>query len=98
MHQNWENSLATICIYKCLKCRKYSYLAVVSGVISEADYIFIPESPPPSDWPQRLCDKLIQASFQCLFNKQIKNKNKQTFSFYMYAVYGNLFKHHFSTD
>lgn len=38
-----------------------SYLAVVSGVISEADYIFCPESPPPNDWPERLCNKLIQA-------------------------------------
>lgn len=44
----------------------FSYLSVVSGVISEADYIFIPESPPPYDWPQRLCNKLIQAS-KCYF-------------------------------
>ncbi|XP_031640399.1 ATP-dependent 6-phosphofructokinase isoform X2 [Contarinia nasturtii] len=40
--------------------RHCGYLAVVSGVISEADYIFIPESPPPTDWPTRLCNKLIQ--------------------------------------
>lgn len=38
-----------------------SYLAVVAGVISEADYVFIPESPPPVDWEAKLCTKLEQA-------------------------------------
>lgn len=38
-----------------------SYLALISGIISEADYVFIPESPPPSDWARKLCDKLMQA-------------------------------------
>lgn len=37
------------------------YLAVVAGVISEADYVFIPESPPPVDWEAKLCTKLEQA-------------------------------------
>lgn len=41
---------------------KHSYLPVVTGIISEADYVFCPESPPPQDWPERLCNKLIQAS------------------------------------
>jgi 6-phosphofructokinase len=39
----------------------FSYLAIVAGVISEADYVFIPESPPPLDWQAKLCDKLLQA-------------------------------------
>ncbi|XP_061505419.1 ATP-dependent 6-phosphofructokinase isoform X3 [Anopheles gambiae] len=40
--------------------RHCGYLAVVAGVISEADYVFIPESPPPRDWETKICDKLEQ--------------------------------------
>ncbi|KAM7344350.1 ATP-dependent 6-phosphofructokinase isoform 2-T2 [Cochliomyia hominivorax] len=40
--------------------RHCGYLPVVTGIISEADYVFCPESPPPNDWPEKLCDKLIQ--------------------------------------
>jgi len=35
-----------------------SYLALVTALTSEADYVFIPESPPPRDWPEKLCNKL----------------------------------------
>lgn len=47
------------------------YLAVVSGVISEADFIFVPESPPPVDWPEKLCDKLKQARMKKMENGAI---------------------------
>lgn len=40
--------------------RHCGYLAIVAGVISEADYVFIPESPPPVDWEAKLCTKLEQ--------------------------------------
>lgn len=40
--------------------RHCGYLPVVAASITEADYVFIPESPPPSDWPDKLCNKLIQ--------------------------------------
>lgn len=40
----------------------FSYLSVVAGIISEADYVFLPESPPQADWPDRLVLKLEQAS------------------------------------
>jgi 6-phosphofructokinase 1 len=40
----------------------FSYLALISGIVSEADYVFIPESPPPQDWAEKLCFKLMQAS------------------------------------
>lgn len=59
-----------------------SYLGVVSGIISEADYIFCPESPPPVDWPEKLCNKLIQASlllvvvFMCLPEQAITHSSK----------------------
>ncbi|XP_017087828.2 ATP-dependent 6-phosphofructokinase isoform X6 [Drosophila bipectinata] len=42
--------------------RHCGYLSVVAGVISEADYVFLPEYPPPQDWPDRLVLKLEQAS------------------------------------
>ncbi|XP_067634261.1 ATP-dependent 6-phosphofructokinase-like isoform X2 [Eurosta solidaginis] len=38
--------------------RHCGYLAIISGIISEADYVFCPESPPPEDWHERLCEKL----------------------------------------
>ncbi|XP_011178792.2 ATP-dependent 6-phosphofructokinase-like [Zeugodacus cucurbitae] len=38
--------------------RHCGYLAMVSGIISEADYVFCPEAPPPLDWHTRLCSKL----------------------------------------
>lgn len=41
-----------------------SYLAVVAGNVSEADYIFVPESPPPRDWQKKLCTKLAQARIE----------------------------------
>ncbi|XP_045463143.1 ATP-dependent 6-phosphofructokinase isoform X2 [Harmonia axyridis] len=38
--------------------RNCGYLAIVSGLSSEADFIFIPEHPPPLHWPEILCKKL----------------------------------------
>jgi len=38
--------------------RHCGYLALVSGIISEADFVFVPESPPEKDWPEKLCKKL----------------------------------------
>lgn len=40
--------------------RHCGYLALVAGLSCEADYIFIPEAPPRSDWPERLCQQLSQ--------------------------------------
>ncbi|XP_018024643.1 LOW QUALITY PROTEIN: ATP-dependent 6-phosphofructokinase-like [Hyalella azteca] len=40
--------------------RHCGYLALVAGLTSEADYIFIPEYPPPQNWEDKLCDKLQQ--------------------------------------
>lgn len=51
-----------------------SYLALVAGVVSEADYVFIPESPPPNDWAHKLCDKLTQASLLRLIFSRRQNK------------------------
>lgn len=40
--------------------RYCGYLPIVAASIVEADYVFIPESPPPSDWPEKLCNKLSE--------------------------------------
>lgn len=47
----------------------HSYLALVAGLASEADYIFIPEAPAVVDWQDRLCNKLLQVLYdtQTLF-------------------------------
>lgn len=38
--------------------RHCGYLALVGGLASEADYVFIPESPPEKGWQERLCSRL----------------------------------------
>lgn len=38
--------------------RHCGYLALVAGLTSEADFIFIPEYPPGTDWQEKMCDKL----------------------------------------
>uniref|UniRef100_A0A6M2DYB9 6-phosphofructokinase n=1 Tax=Xenopsylla cheopis TaxID=163159 RepID=A0A6M2DYB9_XENCH len=38
--------------------RHCGYLAIVAGLCVEADYIFVPEDPPDSDWPSVLCSSL----------------------------------------
>lgn len=37
-----------------------SYLALVAGLASEADFIFIPEEPAVVEWPVVICDKILQ--------------------------------------
>lgn len=45
----------------------FSYLALVTALASEADFVFIPEAPPSVDWKEKLCDKLEQASLYLVF-------------------------------
>ncbi|KAI4470917.1 phosphofructokinase [Holotrichia oblita] len=40
--------------------RHCGYLALVTALAGEADYVFVPEEPAPVDWHQRLCSKLSQ--------------------------------------
>ncbi|XP_076381154.1 ATP-dependent 6-phosphofructokinase isoform X2 [Megalopta genalis] len=40
--------------------RHCGYLAIVGALAAEADFVFCPESPPPVDWPDKLCKKLEQ--------------------------------------
>ena len=41
--------------------RHCGYLALVAGVVCEADFVFIPEWPPETDWKSRMCTKLKAA-------------------------------------
>lgn len=43
------------------------YLALVAALTSEADYVFIPENPPPENWGEKICSKLKQARRTNLF-------------------------------
>jgi 6-phosphofructokinase 1 len=38
--------------------RHCGYLALVAGIVTEADYVFVPEWPPETDWRTNLCAKL----------------------------------------
>lgn len=40
--------------------RHCGYLALVAALASEADWCFIPEWPPPSNWRELLCEKMAQ--------------------------------------
>ncbi|XP_021928302.1 ATP-dependent 6-phosphofructokinase isoform X3 [Zootermopsis nevadensis] len=40
--------------------RHCGYLAIIAGLSSEADFIFIPEDPADPTWPQKICQKLSQ--------------------------------------
>ncbi|KAK4291691.1 hypothetical protein Pmani_013509 [Petrolisthes manimaculis] len=40
--------------------RHCGYLALVAALTSEADYVFIPENPPPENWGEKVCNKLKQ--------------------------------------
>lgn len=38
--------------------RNCGYLALLSALASEADWVFIPEVPPADNWPELLCSKV----------------------------------------
>ncbi|WFD23888.1 6-phosphofructokinase [Malassezia equina] len=44
--------------------RHCGWLALMAGIASGADYVFIPERPPPEDWRQDLKDKLLKTREQ----------------------------------
>lgn len=55
--------LYLLCICSDINIFPFRYLAVVTALTSEADYVFVPEMPPPRDWPNKLCGKLEQARY-----------------------------------
>merc|ERR1719495_1025002 len=38
--------------------RHCGYLALVAGIVTEADWVFVPEWPPEANWPEKMCKKL----------------------------------------
>ena len=51
------------------------YLAVVTALTTEADYVFYPENPPPVDWPEKICKKLANLSNPSNMNLIFNIKN-----------------------
>jgi len=51
-----------VAVYLLLCC--YRYLALMAGLASEADWVFIPEWPPQRGWEDMLCKKLAAVSIQ----------------------------------
>ena len=43
--------------------RHCGYLALVTALGSDADWVFIPESPPEPGWEEQLCNKLKNVGF-----------------------------------
>lgn len=48
-------------VVRYIKKQMCRYLALVTALASEADYVFIPEWPPHQDWASKMCKKLLQA-------------------------------------
>jgi 6-phosphofructokinase 1 len=46
--------------------RHCGYLALVSALGSDADWVFIPEAPPEPGWEDRLCNKLKSVSYSMI--------------------------------
>lgn len=51
--------------------RHCGYLALVSALASEADWVFIPEWPPEQGWQDKLCNKLAQVCWCVLVFTQV---------------------------
>lgn len=51
--------------------RHCGYLALVAALASEADWVFIPESPPEDDWKEKLCKKLSIVSRTRQFSRYV---------------------------
>jgi 6-phosphofructokinase 1 len=47
--------------------RHCGYLALVTALGSDADWVFIPESPPEPGWEDQLCNKLKSVSYYKIF-------------------------------
>jgi len=48
--------------------RHCGYLALVAALGSDADWVFIPESPPTPGWEDHLCSKLKSVRFYIIFS------------------------------
>lgn len=43
--------------------RNCGYLALLSALACEADWVFIPEVPPAENWPELMCSKVKRVGF-----------------------------------
>jgi hypothetical protein len=71
--------------------RHCGYLALVTALGSDADWVFIPESPPEPGWEDQLCTKLKTVSYCILFSTipinvfKIDTRNGSTFKYNRYC-------------
>ena len=40
--------------------RNCGWLALMAGIATGADYLFIPESPPPEGWQEKMCGTILK--------------------------------------
>lgn len=40
--------------------QRFRFLALKTALTAEADYLFMPEYPPPDNWPEVLYEKVIE--------------------------------------
>ena len=53
--------------------RHCGYLALIAGIVSEAEFVFIPESPPETNWREELCARLAQERQVAFFGFDFRN-------------------------
>ena len=54
--------------------RHCGYLALIAGIVSEAEFVFIPESPPETNWREELCARLAQERQVSFFGFDFRNQ------------------------
>ena len=55
--------------------RHCGYLALIAGIVSEAEFVFIPESPPETNWREELCARLAQERQVSFFGFDFRNQS-----------------------
>ena len=79
----------------CQSLCHYRYLALMAGLASEADWVFIPEWPPQKGWEDILCKKLSAVSIFSLHCIEHNILVKNAFYYFIFrnknVFYGLLF-------
>ncbi len=56
--------------------RHCGWLALMAGVSSGADFVFIPENPPPGDWEAQMCDIISKVCGVCFLTRLLLMKQQ----------------------
>ena len=52
--------------------RHCGWLALMAGVSTGADFVFIPEKPPAADWERQMCSIIAEVSYSFLYGHKLK--------------------------